>query len=887
MVGSDTLDPQTTQSIDTSIDAGTTFFNALFSESDTVLFRPIEAWTENGKKRSRVDYRNSRYRPAQPFILKNILRQQLLTAERELTNLFFGVCPRFGDGARYDLAWQIRTVRALWADVDHATVGDVRDRIAKSGFPQSSITVNSGNGVHLYWLLDEPFLIDDVGPPPPVLTEWIETRGKKKPLKYVIEDGERFNLPSTRFRLSPKAESLESILAGIAKAIDGDHTTDLARLLRIPGSLNRKDERNGKEPLATTMVECVPDRRYAISVFEPWKVESETVQRRHKLEKMPLPKIRKPTPSQSNRLSDLIATSAIAPAGQRSEADFAVCCFAIRKGVSKDEIWSQVSEVGKFAESGEQYFDLTWSNAEYEVKSKKVDELERSYLPERTIAGSTPHASAGSDEPNSSSSANRPIIYIEPESTPVAETLCSITDHLLSAGDCFTRAQQLVVVHSEQIEAILSTAELSGLLNQHVEFYLVAEKGGGFKPIPTAYSSTWLNKRSELHRMPAITSFVRNPVYNQQWELVKPGYDKTSGIYYAGPEIQPTAITGKLDALLDGFCFKTPGDRTNFIGMLVTAILIPHFIGSKPALLLCANQPELGKTILAQIISILRDGCAADTASYNPNDEEFEKRLGAVVRRGATTIIVDNAKSYGRNPRIDSACLERSITDAVLSFRLLGQSSTIRAENSHIFCITANSPEVSRDLVTRSVVVNLYYEGDPAHRKFSIDDPEGFALDNRTEILGELLTMVEKWKQAGQPRAVTSTRFNKRGWGNIVGGILEVAREPDFLLNASDAAEQLDETKREFTELVTVLVDHPQGTWTAAELASLCDSNALLKQDLGDGSPRSRSTRMGTLSGRYVNEHFLLDDGRQALFKARDARKGKTYLVSVTESAEP
>ena len=162
-----------------------------------------------------------------------------------------------------------------------------------------------------------------------------------------------------------------------------------------------------------------------------------------------------------------------------------------------------------------------------------------------------------------------------------------------------------------------------------------------------------------------------------------------------------------MDTLLKEFCFKNFADRTNYLGVLLTAILIPRFIGSKPAVLFNGNQPNLGKSILAQIISIMRDGKSTETASYNPNDEEFEKRLGAIVRRGVTTIIIDNAKGRERNPRIESACLERSITDPILSYRLLGQSESIRAENSHIFCITANSADVSRDLVTRCIVIYL------------------------------------------------------------------------------------------------------------------------------------------------------------------------------------
>ena len=107
--------------------------------------------------------------------------------------------------------------------------------------------------------------------------------------------------------------------------------------------------------------------------------------------------------------------------------------------------------------------------------------------------------------------------------------------------------------------------------------------------------------------------------------------------------------------------------------------------------------------------------------------------------------------------------------------------------------------------------------------------------------------------------------------------------EPDFLANAEEAATQLDETRREFTELVGVLVEHPQGTWTASELAGLCSRHGLLTADLGEGSPRSLATKMGTLAGRFVDERFPLSDGREAVFHRTADRKGNIYRVSVEE----
>ncbi|MCI0333568.1 MAG: RepB family DNA primase [Planctomycetes bacterium] len=826
-----------------------------------------------------------------PALLHEVLSHLLKLSAEQRLNLFFGVCPRAGTKGRFDLAWQIRTVRALWTDIDLVSPDEAQLRVAKAGLPHPSIIVNSGNGVHLYWLLDSPYVIDDAGDPLPIETEWTKTQdGRNKPRKYIVENGEQIYLEQRRHvsRLTPRAEHLQDVLAGIAKVLGGDHTTDLSRLLRLPGTFNRKDQRNGREPVPTVLVECDATRKYPLPTFDPLKSCSPETERVKQIAAMPLPRVRKASTSKADKLAELIAASAIAPAGTRSETDFAVCCYAIRNAIAKEEVWSQVEQVGKFADQGRRYFDHTWENAEYDCRAATFDKLQKRLTakPSNDPTHAIDHNAVGNGEPAAGvdhQGAGRPTIVVDPQTMPVGDTLHQVTDCLLSAGNCFSRAEQLVVINNDQISSILSSPELAGLLNQHVEFYFVDGDGGQYKPLPPAYAGTWLNHHVERGRLPLIKLFTRNPVYTEDWRLVAPGFDDNSGIYYAGPTIEARSGTDHLDALLKDFCFRTPADRTNYIGMLLTPIVIPRFIGSKPGALFNGNQPNLGKSMLAQIISILRDGQLAETASYNPNDEEFEKRIGAIVRRGATTIIIDNAKSKGRNPRIDSACLERSITDPILSFRLLGQSESIRAENSHIFCITANTPDVSRDLVTRSVVINLYYEGDPERREFSIPDPEGYVQQHRNELLGELIGMVERWKASGMPMAKVHSRFNKRSWGNIVGGILETCGEPDFLANAEEAAALLDETRREFTELVGVLVEHPQGIWTAAELVELCSKHGLMAVDLGEGSPRSLSTKMGTLAGRFIEERFPLSDGRTAVFHRSDGRKGKLYRVSVED----
>jgi hypothetical protein len=475
-------------------------------------------------------------------------------------------------------------------------------------------------------------------------------------------------------------------------------------------------------------------------------------------------------------------------------------------------------------------------------------------------------------------------IYIRPESQPVSEVVLKITESLLSSGELFVRAEQAVMIRPNRITPILKAGQLSGILNQYAEVIVCPnDKAPAFKPLPAEYANVWLNRISEFEKLPVVRLFTKNPVYTADYQPAKPGFNPDSGIYFDGSIIAPADDTKHLDDLLQDFCFKSPGDRTNYIGMLLTPLLVSKFIGSKPAAIFNGNQPELGKSILAQIIAIVRDGQHVETATYNANDEEFEKRLGSIVRRGNTTIIVDNAKARGRTVTIESAVLERSITDPILSFRLLGGSSDIRCENSHIFCITANTPEISRDLITRSVLVNLHHEGNPTARKFNVVDPEGYAIQYRSEILAELCGMVDRWKAAGMPLASTQSRFNKKGWGNIIGGILAENGEPDFLCNASEAAEQMDAARREFGELVEAMVKHPQGNWTGAELADLAGKHGLLRGELGDGSQRSKATRMGVLATRYVAERFELEGSAVATFNRRSDRNGSIYSVGVDD----
>lgn len=360
------------------IDISSRCVKLIFQDSDTVLIRPIESWTDqSGKKKSKVAYKLIRYLKASE-INDDFLKLANTDYAKENLNIYFGVCPR--EGKRHDFSWQIRKARSLWADVDDCTIDEVLERIKQAGLPEPSVVVSSGNGCHFYWVLSEPYLITDAGDSPEVVTEWISVKGKNRPVRYFLQDGEKvyLNDPKTgkalhhnKPKLSENALYFEDILSGISKAIGGDHTTDMARMLRLPGTMNRKNARNGDEPKPCEAVGGSGEK-YDLELFEPFVAKSEQKKQREQIAAIPLPQIKKMTAHKLDKLNDLITSARLAPVGSRSECDFAICIYAIEKGISKAEVESLVSDVGKFAECGEQYFERTWQKATEAYRARKV-----------------------------------------------------------------------------------------------------------------------------------------------------------------------------------------------------------------------------------------------------------------------------------------------------------------------------------------------------------------------------------------------------------------------------------------------------------------------------------------------------------------------------------
>lgn len=144
-------------------------------------------------------------------------------------DVYFGVCPR---QVREGNKSAVKYVSALWADLDFKDYKGGREeaeaRMNLFPFPPS-IVVETGNGLHCYWRLREPIAVNDV----PV----------ERYLKAIIE------------------------YLGADPAC-----AELARVMRLPGTINHKDLNNLKQIKVLTIE---PQCQYNLSDFDQFLVPVE------------------------------------------------------------------------------------------------------------------------------------------------------------------------------------------------------------------------------------------------------------------------------------------------------------------------------------------------------------------------------------------------------------------------------------------------------------------------------------------------------------------------------------------------------------------------------------------------------------------------------------
>ncbi len=266
-------------------------------------------------------------------------------------------------------------------------------------------------------------------------------------------------------------------------------------------------------------------------------------------------------------------------------------------------------------------------------------------------------------------------------------------------------------------------------------------------------------ERGEWSGIPLFRAFVQHPVIRSLEDrtiIRAPGLDVESGLYLtdALSVDVPKGKISKKDALAAVEVILAPFVKYRFVderlgnAIVVGAIftsLLRHCFRTVPGIAVEAATPRSGKTKAAQAIGIVALGRRVPMTTYAPDDEEMEKRMGALKMMGIRDVLLDNVKA-----RMDSPIIESMITEERSHHRILGRSEEIELVNDGMIYVTGNGMTMSPDMRRRflTLIIDSGRQIEAAKRGDFVFDPPDLALKMRPRIIAAVLAVIKAFEDA-------------------------------------------------------------------------------------------------------------------------------------------
>lgn len=460
-------------------------------------------------------------------------------------------------------------------------------------------------------------------------------------------------------------------------------------------------------------------------------------------------------------------------------------------------------------------------------------------------------------------------------SRPVKNIQREITEQLKSMEEVFSMADRYCVITDHGIKVFFKQDELHGLLTERFICYVTRKGEIIFKEYP--YVKALFNSIKSKARLNQIEFYSSYPVLDCQYNPLGRGYHKKEKIYVK-ENFNVANDLYFIPKVLDTFSFRSNADRSNAVGMMLTSLFHHLFPGKVPGFVVEANQPGAGKGELAQVLSVIKTGKSSATITFTYDESELEKRMGASVKRGDRLLILDNVKPSMSGKEIGGAVLERTLTDRIASFRILGQSETIQVPNNILVVLTYNGGTLSRDLASRSIRSYLEVVGAPENRHFDIPDIVSYCEENLESIIGELMLMVKVWKDKGSLKSCIKHRYKE--WASLCGGILQANGFKGFLENVNEVNEENDALLQDLIELGHHMT--PNKFYKAKDLVHIVRGRNLFAERFIGVKENSRTRVLGNVLTALVDREFSIGDAVLALRKKTIDNTGHYLLEAIS-----
>tara|TARA_Y100000588_G_scaffold375920_1_gene452942 strand:+ start:236 stop:1789 length:1554 start_codon:yes stop_codon:yes gene_type:complete len=328
--------------------------------------------------------------------------------------------------------------------------------------------------------------------------------------------------------------------------------------------------------------------------------------------------------------------------------------------------------------------------------------------------------------------------------------------------------------------------------------YVRHSKDGGLEPARPPLDVVSQIFDDQDVEFPELLSVSTVPLLNEDTGAFnfEQGYDPGLRVFYAPPPgvvIEPLpekvekehvakALALLSDELLGDFPFEDPADRTNAIALFLLPFVrhLIHRHGGAweptPLHFIVSPTPGTGKGLLAQCLTA-SDPQGVAVVPFTTDNSDTRKMLTAKLRSAPRSILLDNVS------RLRSDAMAAVLTaDHGWSDRVLNTSKMITMDVTSIFIATGNNPDLSADIIRRTVPIRIDAEiANPELRTdFKHSNLLNWIEDNRGSLIWAGLILIKGWNDDGRRRG--DQKFGSfQQYCDVMGGILDYAGLPGFL----------------------------------------------------------------------------------------------------------
>jgi putative DNA primase/helicase len=263
----------------------------------------------------------------------------------------------------------------------------------------------------------------------------------------------------------------------------------------------------------------------------------------------------------------------------------------------------------------------------------------------------------------------------------------------------------------------LSEGALRGLLARTADWHRVTITGNLAAVSPPIDVVQDILALSEWPDIPPIRGIVEAPTFAPDGSLLThAGYHPAAQLWFhCAPGLDAPVISSKpkeseieaareflLYELLGEFPFEDEASRAHVLVATLLPFVREMVLGPTPLHLIDAPSPGTGKGLLADVINIPATGRSATIMSEGQNDEEWRKRITAILMGGPVFVLIDNLRQ-----RLDSPALAAALTGGTWTDRILGRTAMATLPVRAVWVATGNNITLSNEMARRAVRIRL------------------------------------------------------------------------------------------------------------------------------------------------------------------------------------